>query len=122
MDANRDHRNKTSGNEELENFIQTAGLVDHYQDMFPEPVQIYAHGPERLYYIPVDPGIVGSIEHIGNIGYLITHEGWSSDHVYAYVDFNLTKLFQELTNRPVAAHSWEFMITQKDKKLAFQKH
>ena len=50
------------------------------------------------------------------------HDGVFSDHVYVYADFNETKYFQGLINKPVPSHSREFVITQKDKKVALQKN
>ena len=58
---------------------------------------------------------------IERIRYLGSHEGAFSDHVYAYVDFTEAKLIHGLISRPVPVHSREFMLSQTDKKLAFQK-
>ena len=102
----------------MQEFIQSTGLVDQYNDKFPEPIRTYIYGGNRLDYILVNPGLVDAIE---SIGYLETHEGAYTDHVYAYVDFTEAKLFQGLINRPVPVHSREFMLAQTDKKLAFQK-
>ena len=55
------------------------------------------------------------------MGYLESHEGAFSDHVYVYVYFIEAKLFQGLNNRPVPLHSQEFMLSQTDEKNAFQK-
>ena len=118
MDTNRDYNNIKKGNAELKDFIQTAGLVDHYQEKFPEPVQTYVHGSKQLNYIFVDPGRVGTIKDIGDP---VMHTGAFSDHVYVYVDFKETKLFQGLIYRPVTAHLQDFMVVQKDSKVAFQK-
>ena len=64
MDANRDY-NSPKGDAKLENFIQNAGLVYHYHEKFPGPVRTYVHGSKQLYYIYVDPGLIGTTERIG---------------------------------------------------------
>ena len=69
---------------------------------------------KQLNYILMDPTLVGVIAHSG---YLATHEGSLSDHVYAYVDFHKKMLFKGILNRLVEMHSREFQLKQTDKKV-----
>ena len=56
-----------------------------------------------------------------SVGYLASQEGADSDHVLAFIDFDENRLFRGIINRPVAAHSREFMLAQSDKVQAFLK-
>ena len=98
MEANRDYTCE-KGDPDLRDFTESAGLVDHYHDKSPEPIETHIHRSKRLDYILVDPGLVGTTKHIG---YPSSHEGAFSDHVYTYVDFKESKLFQELINCTLA--------------------
>ena len=42
MDDNGDYRSP-KGNAGILEFIQSAGLVDHHKDKFPEPISSYVH-------------------------------------------------------------------------------
>ena len=101
MDANGDYT-RPKGDPDLLEFIQSAGLIEHYNEKSPTPISTFICGSKRLDYILVDPGLVDAIE---RIGYLESHEGTFSDHVYAYVNFTEAKLFQGLINRPVPVHT-----------------
>ena len=118
MDANGDDNYEDDIDQDLKQFIEDAHLVDHFHEKFPEPSRTYTRGKKRLDRILFDSALVGAIE---RIGYLGTHEGQFSDHVYAYVDFNEKKLFRGEINRPVDLYSREFLIEQTDKMVAFQK-
>jgi len=118
MDANGDDNYEDDIDQDLKQFIEDAHLADHFHEKFPEPSRTYTRGKKRLDRILFDSALVGAIE---CIGYLGTHEGQFSDHVYAYVDFNEKKLFRGEINRPVDLHSREFRIEQTDKMVAFQK-
>ena len=65
----------------------------------------------------IDPALRQAVR---NVGYLATHEGTTSDHTYAYIDFGEKDLFKGLINRPVDIQAQEFRITQTDKKVKFQ--
>ena len=55
------------------------------------------------------------------IGYLGTHDGALSDHVYAFVGFDEESLFLSQINYPVDVHLREFMIEQRDNMVEFIK-
>ena len=116
MDANGDYNNLRNPDRDLAAFVRDSHLVDHYHKKYPEQIRTYMYGSKRLDYILVDPGLVPAIK---NIGYLGTHEGSFSDHVYAYVDFDEKQLFKGIINRPVPTHAREFRIEQTDKKVKF---
>ena len=118
MDVNGDDNYDKETDHDLRKFIEDAHLVDHFHEKFPEPTWTYMRGKKRLARILFDPVVVGVIE---RIGYLGTHEGQFSDHVYAYIDFYEKRLFRGTINRPVDIHSREFLIEQTDKTVAFQK-
>ena len=117
MDANGDYT-KPKSDQDIQDFILATGLVNHFKDKSPAPNRTFIRGSKQLDYVLVNPGLVIAIE---RIGYLESHKGAYTDHVYAYVDSAEAKLFQGLLNRPVPVHSREFMLAQTDKKLAFQK-
>ena len=116
MDANGDYRHTKDPDKDLDQFIKDAQLSDPYIERFPEQIKTYMYGSKRIDYILTDPALVHAIR---DIGYLGSHEGTLSDHVYAYVDFEEKLLFRGIINRPVPLHSREFRIEQKDKVQEF---
>ena len=95
MDANGDDNFAEEIDHDLRKFIEDTHLVDNFHEKFPEPLRTYTRGKKRLDRILFDPALVGAIK---RIGYLGTHEGQFSDHVYACVDFNEKKLFRGVIN------------------------
>ena len=95
MDANGDENYDKEMDHDLRKFIEDAHLVDHFHEKFPELTRTYTKGKKRLDWILFDEALVGAIE---QIGYLGTHEGQFSDHVYAYVNFNEKQLFRGTIN------------------------
>ena len=95
MDTNGDYKCQ-KGDSDLQEFMQSTGLIDHYDEKIPEPIWTYIYGIKRLHYILVDPGLIGVIE---RIGYLSSHGGSFLDRAYAHVDFKDSKLFQGLIAR-----------------------
>jgi hypothetical protein len=73
-------------------------------------------GSKQLDYILVDPSLIPAIE---RIGYLGTHEGSDTDHVYAFMDINDKKTHQGIIHRPITTKSREFTLTQSDKVKSF---
>ena len=112
MDANGDYNSATDPDEDLRKFISEANLVDHYYEKFKDSPRTFIRGSKRLDYHLFDPGVVSSIL---RIGYLGTHEGADTDHVYGYCDFDSKKLFQGVINRPITLHSRDFLLAQTDK-------
>lgn len=116
MDANGDYQHAKDPDKDLAQFIRDAGLADPYIERYPEQIRTYMYGLKRIDYILIDPALVHAVR---DIGYLGSHEGTFSDHVYAFVDFEEKLLFRGLINRPVPLHSREFRIEQKDKVQEF---
>ena len=102
---------------DLQKFTEDAHLVDHFHGKFPEPTRTYTRDRKRLDQILFGPSLMGAIQ---RIGYLVTHEGHFSDHVYACVDFNEKRLFRGTFNRLVDIHLREFLIEKTNKTIAFQ--
>ena len=116
MDANGDYNNKKSGDSDLREFIENAGLVDPYHERYPEQIRTFMFGTKRLDYILMDPALA---EAVVRIGYLGSHDAAFSDHVQAYVDFDTSKLFRGTINRPIDVKSREFRLEQTNKKVEF---
>ena len=73
-------------------------------------------GTRRLDYILVDPGLKQVIE---RIGYLGTHKGAETDHVYAYMDLNDKIANQGIVHRPITTKSRDFVLAQSEKVQKF---
>jgi hypothetical protein len=73
-------------------------------------------GTKRLDYILVDPGLTQTIE---CIGYLGTHKGVKTDHVYAYMDLNNKIANQGTVHRTITTKSRDFVLAQSDKVQKF---
>ena len=52
---------------------------------FKESPRTFMWGVKQLDYILIDPGLIPAVE---SIGYLGTHKGSDTDHVYAFMDLN----------------------------------
>ena len=105
MDANGDYN--SDPDEDLRKFISEANLVDYYYEKFRDLPRTFIRGSKRLDYHLFDPGVVSSIL---RIGYLGTHVGADTDHVYGYCDLDSKKLFQGVINRPITLHSRDFLL------------
>lgn len=113
IDANGDY--KRGNDKQLEAFLNQAGLTDPFFKKIGINPPTYQFGKSQIDYIFVDPGLTHAITHIGYLG---IHEGVTSDHVMAYVDFDEDRLFAGLVNRPPPFHSREILIEQEDKVQA----
>jgi hypothetical protein len=113
MDTNGDTHHPTDMDTDLQNFISKANLIDpYYNKKFKESPRTYMWGTKRLDYIFIDPSIEQGVE---CIGYLGTHKGSDTDHVYADMDFNDTITHQGIVHRPITTKLREFTLTQSDK-------
>ena len=116
MDANGDWNHPTDPDEDLKNFISEANLVDAFYARHGYSPRTYMWGQKRLDYWLIDPGLMPAVD---RVGYLGSHEGADTDHVYGFIDWNTEKLFQGIINRPIAAHSRDFLLAQSDKVKPF---
>ncbi len=92
MDANRDTQHPTAPNIELSEFIEITKLADMFYIKFKESPKPYMWGTKRLDYILIDPGLIPAVE---SIGYLGTHKGSNTNHVY--VGYQTDKLTLPVT-------------------------
>ena len=83
MDANGDYNHKSKPDIALRTFIQEAGLMNPYHMRFPSQICTYMYGKRSIDYILMN---VALEQTVAKIGYLASHEGKMSDHVYAFVD------------------------------------
>ncbi|KAL7538600.1 hypothetical protein ACHAXR_008679 [Thalassiosira sp. AJA248-18] len=116
MDANGDPWNQRNPDIAMRRFLSDANLIDVYHERHGNSNRTYMYGSKRIDSFYFDPGLVDAVK---SIGYLGTHEGADSDHVLAFVDFDEKRLFRGKINRPVEAHSREFLLAQSDKVKAF---
>jgi hypothetical protein len=65
-------------------------------------------GTKRLDYILIDPSIIPAVE---SIGYLGTHKGSDTNHVYAFMDLNDNITHQGIVHCPITTKSREFTLT-----------
>jgi hypothetical protein len=65
-------------------------------------------GTKRLDYIWIDPTLVPAVK---SIGYLGTHKGLDTDHVYAFMDLIDRIAHQEIVHHPITTQSREFTLT-----------
>jgi hypothetical protein len=79
LDANGDWGHPTSPDKDFRQFLIDADLVDIYHERHGDSPRTYLWGQKRLDYILIDRGIVHAVR---GVGYLGTHEGADSDHVY----------------------------------------
>jgi hypothetical protein len=93
-----------------------AHLLDIFYLKFKHSPRTFMWGEKRLDYILVDPSLIPALE---RIGYLGTHEGLDSDHVYAFMDITDRIAHQGLVHRPITTKSKEFNLTQSDKVNSF---
>jgi hypothetical protein len=73
-------------------------------------------GTKQLDYILIDPGLIPAVQ---SIGYLGTHKGSNTNHVYAFMDLNDKISHQGIVHHPITTKSREFILTQSDKVKAF---
>jgi len=97
LDANGDIHHQKKTDIEMQDFIQRTSQIDAYHQKFQDSPRTYMWGSKRLDYILIDPILALAIEHIGYLG---THEGAETDHVYAYMDLNDKVANQETIHRP----------------------
>ena len=116
LDANGDYRSLKDPDKDLASFLHNASLADPFHERFHTSPRTTAYGTKRIDYIFVDRALSPSIL---RIGYLGSHQGAFSDHSLAYADFDETRLFQGVINRPVSHHSREILLEQTDKIQAF---
>ncbi len=102
LDANRDIHHPQTPDVEMQKFIQRTSLTDAYNKNFHGSPHTHMWGTKRLHYILVDPGLTQAIE---RIGYLGTHKGAETDHVYAYMDLNDKIANQGTLHRPITTKS-----------------
>jgi hypothetical protein len=100
----------------MKEFIDKANLDNAYYNKFNDSQRTYMWGTKRLDYILIDPSLTQAVE---CIGYLGTHEGSDTDHVYAYMDLNDAKSHQGFVHRPINTKSRDFTLTQSDKVKTF---
>jgi hypothetical protein len=100
---------------ELHEFIKSRNVAYIYYNMFKESPRTFMWGTKRLDYILIDPSLIPAVE---SIGYLGTHEGSDTDHVYAFMDLNVNIIHQDIVHRPITTKSREFTLTQSDKVKA----
>jgi hypothetical protein len=113
MDANGDMHHPTKPDIELREFAEMAHLLD-YSTLHSS--RTFMWGEKRLDYILVDPSLIPAIK---RIGYLGTHDGSDSDHVYAFMDINYRIAHQGLVHRPITTKSREFTLMQSNKVKSF---
>ena len=118
LDANGDWNHSTSPDEDFRKFLLDADLVDIYHERHGDSPRTYLWGQKRLDYILVDRGIVHAVR---GVGYLGSHDGADSDHVYCFLDLDTKLLFCGLINRPIDHQSREFRLHQSDKCEDFLK-
>ncbi len=116
MDANGDTHHPTMPNIELHKFIKSTNLADIFYDRFKESPRTFMWGMKRLDYILIDPSLIPVVE---SIGYLGTHKGSDTNHVYTFMDLNDNITHQVIVHRPITTKSREFTLTQSDKVKAF---
>ncbi len=116
MDANGDTQHPTAPDIELCKFIETTNLADMFYIKFKESPQTYMWGTTQLDYILIDPGLIPAVE---SIGYLGTHKGFNTNHVYAFMDLNDKISHQGIVHCQITTKSREFTLTQSDKVKAF---
>ena len=85
LDTNGDIHHPKEPDTGMQEFIQRTNLIDAYHHKFHDSPCTYMWGTKRLDYILVDPVLTQAIE---CIGYLGTHKGAETNHVYAYMDLN----------------------------------
>ena len=73
-------------------------------------------GVKQLDYILIDPGLIPAVE---SIGYLGTHKGADTDHVYAFMDLNNRIIHQGIVHCPITTKAQDFTLTQSDKVKTF---
>jgi hypothetical protein len=116
MDANGDMHHTMNPDTELREFTETAHLMDIFYLKFKHSPRTFMWGEKRLENILVYPTLITAIE---RIGYLGTHDGLDSDHVYAFMDINDRIAHQGLVHRPITTKSQEFTLMQSDKVKSF---
>ena len=116
LDANGDINHPKTPDRGMQEFIQKTNLIDAYHQKFHNSPRTYMWGTKRLDYILVDPALTQAIE---RIGYLGTHEGAETDHVYAYMDLNDKVANQGIIHRPITTKSRDFLLAQSDKVKNF---
>ncbi len=98
MDANRDTHHPTTLDIELHEFIESTNLADIFHDKFKESPRTFMWGTKTLDYILIDPSLIAAVE---SIGYLGTHEGSDTNHVYTLMDLNDNITHQGIVHRPI---------------------
>jgi len=116
MDANGDMHHPTTPDRNLLEFVESTNLEDVFYKKFKHSPRTFMWGTKRLDYILVDPALTPAVE---RIGYLGTHDGSDTDHVYAFMDLNDRIAHQGIIHRPVTTKSREFTLTQSDKVKTF---
>ncbi len=116
LDANGDINHPKMPDRGMQEFIQKTNLIDAYHQKFHDSPRTYMWGTKRLNYILVDPALTQAIE---QIGYLGTHEGAETDHVYAYMDLKDKVANQGFIHRPITTKSRDFLLAQSDKVKIF---
>ena len=116
MDANGDTHHPTAPDTELQEFIETTNLVDIFYKKFKESPRTFMWGVKQLEYILIDPSLIPTVE---SIGYLGTHEGSDTDHVYMFMDLNDRITHQGILYHPITSKLRDFMITQSDEVKTF---
>lgn len=113
LDANGDWRDQ---DKDFKDFLTKSNLADVFFERFQDSPRTYLYSDNRLDYILVDKALLPAVQ---RVGYLGTHEGADTDHVYSFLDMDEKTLFGVTLNRPISVHSREFLLSQDDKVQAF---
>ena len=111
LDTNRDIHHPQQPDVKMQKFIQRTNLIDVYHQKFHDSPHTHMWSTKRLDYILVDPDLTPAIE---CIGYLGTHEGAETDHVYAYMDLNDKIANQGTVHRLITTESQDFVLAQSE--------
>jgi hypothetical protein len=116
LDTNGDIHQQKKTDIGMQEFIQRTNLLDAYHQKFHDSTFTYMWGTKRLNCILVDPILAQAIE---CIGYLGTHKGAETDHIYAYMDLNDKVANQGTVHRPITTKTQDFVLAQSNKVQNF---
>lgn len=113
LDANGDWR---EGDADFKDFLNNTNMVDVFHERFHTSPRTYLYSDNCLDYILMDKALLPAVKRMGHCG---THVGADTDHTYAFVDLDENTLFGGTLNRPISAHSREFLLSQDNKVKSF---